>query len=189
LLTAGYGIKFSCGDGGPATAGVADHRPCLYHHHHLARPLLALVPLNQPFADNDADATERQYAMPMKGVFHLSPRKRVLQKNLYYISRSLTLERAISTLNDSGIRSRHSNNAGGLTGMILWRKVAGNLLFNSIDTYTQNLVFLLNIEAIWHSISTLIIAVYKWFLCSRYSSEKSTQGFSLPIFFRLSVLP
>jgi hypothetical protein len=32
--------------------------------------------------------------------------------------------------------------------MVLWGKVAGNLLSTSIDTYAQNLVFLFNIEAI-----------------------------------------
>jgi hypothetical protein len=55
--------------------------------------------------------------------------------------------------------------------MILWGKVAGSFPFNSIDTYAQKISFSFQYQGY---ISTLIIAVYKETLCSRYTGEKST---------------
>jgi hypothetical protein len=90
-------------------------------------------------------------------------KERILE-NLYSSSRPFRDRSTTAASN-----TRHLKNEGGLTGMILWGNVAGCFPFNSIDTYAQKTSFCFQYRGY---ISTLIIAVYKETLCSKYSSEK-----------------
>jgi hypothetical protein len=105
--------------------------------------------------------------------------------NFKTISRPHNPERAISTLDDSGIQCQRFGECRRTYGHDFMGNAAGSSPFNSIDTYAQKTSSLFQYRG--HT-STLTIAVYKESFCNRYSSEESTEIYSLFVLFALFAL-